>query len=297
MKQLTVDLKGKWGGDIGQKIEAQRSIINVLGQPNYKNLQGLNEEGIRSAVGLTADFMHDVGRAFTARKQALSEDGYTINTVVGANGMITIQSPNAPSKDIDDLNKKYASAWNAGVKAVANMHNSTWNETSQLLSEQHGATWGFTPGTNPLQGAAPTKKTSAVTGTRGQNETNPGNIKIAGQDKFASFDSPAEGIKAIKSQLVKYRTGTSQHVKTLPGGKAETPAQMLAIYNNQAEKGSATDKQYLENISKHSGLSVEELNQPINPNDNETWNDLVYGIIRAEGNRVSARQVRLALGE
>jgi hypothetical protein len=228
MKQLTVDLKGKWGGDIGQKIEAQRSIINVLSMPKYKNMQALNEEGIRSAVGLTADFMHDVGRAFTARKQALSEDGYTINTVVGENGLITIQSPDAPSKDIDDLNKKYATAWNSGVKAVANMHNSTWNETSQLLSEQHGATWGFAPGTNPLQGAAPTKN-------RQQSSTTDNSVisKIIGVESGGRAD--AKNPNSSATGLGQFTSGTwlstiSKHAPELTQGKSQE--EVLALRTN-----------------------------------------------------------------
>ena len=100
-------------------------------------------------------------------------------------------------------------------------------------------------------------------------------------------------MKAAYKQLQSYKNGTSAAVgnETL-----DTPAKMLAKWNNAAEKGSANDNVYLNNVKAYSGLSDEELRSPVSNKD--TWVDLIYGMSRAEGNKKLTRnEIRNAIGD
>lgn len=156
ISSATIALKDKMQGmDINQRIEAQRNIVNVIGMAKYKDVQVMDEEGKRHAHNITTDFMQYAGRAFNQRASALREDGYKINTEFMPNGQMMITSPDAPKNIVDDLNRKYASAWNSGVKSMSNIYKNTWKDASGMIVDLQGATWGISPGTNPIEGVVP----------------------------------------------------------------------------------------------------------------------------------------------
>lgn len=157
-----------------------------------------------------------------------------------------------------------------------------------MIRNNHGEALGLPP----TEGPSPSR--GETIGGRGQNPNNPGNIKVPGENKFQDFGSPGAGVKAIKSQLLKYHSGESKAAGV--GNRLITPEQMMGVYHSAAEKGSVSQEQYLNNISKFSGLSRDELSQPIDVNDSDTWNDLIYGIVKSESkNTLTRRDIRNAL--
>lgn len=233
------------------------------------------------------------GRFFRREVADMQERGLQVTTSFN-DGLIhfSVTKDGEVSPEQGKLNTKYGNAFNLGIKAYARLYKNTWKDTAEEILQRWGNQWYYNVQGGELQDLVPLQEQ----GSRGQNPNNPGNIKVPGENKFKDFGSPEAGIKAIKNQLLRYHSGESKAAGI--GNRLITPEQMLNVYHNPKEKGSINQEQYLKNIAQHSGLSLEELRQPIDPQDKDTWNDLIYGIIKAESkNTLTRRDIRLALGE
>ena len=291
-KQLTVDFADKhFAGDVEGKVRSQWDIIREIGKLKDTENVNLSTPDKASFTTMTRDFLNYAGTRFSREISSLEEGGkVNVITRFGKDGRMVIEAHGAAPGVERDLNTKYANAFNDAVQAFAAVHKNTWASSSEAIVRNYAEQWQFNDPGNPLLEIVKEKKTL---GNRGQNENNPLNLKEVGKDSFRSFDSREEGVKAAYSQLQSYKAGTSAAVgnQTL-----DTPTKMLAKWNNAAEKGSASDNAYLNNVKAYSGLSDEELRSPVNNKD--TWVDLIYGMARAEGNKKLTRnEIRNAIGD
>lgn len=294
VKKHTIDMKDRsFKTNIQDKIKAQWGIVSELGDEKHKGKISLDTESLMDATNITRDFLADAGKSFRREVDALNENpNVKVVTKIGKNGQMLIEAAGAPPGKERELNQKYAKAFNDGVKAMANIHNDSWGQASQTLIDNIRGDWYLNDPGNPLLNVGG----EVSVGKRGQNETNPGNIKVPGEDKFQKFESVQEGVGAIKKQLDLYHSGKSGAAGL--GNRLITPEQMLAKYHNSQEKGSISQEQYLKNIATHSGMSVSQLQEPIEAGDRESWVDLVYGIIKSESkNNITRKDVRQALNQ
>ena len=299
VKELTVDFADKhFGSDVAGKVAAQGSVIREIGKLKDMDNINLSTEDRASFRALTGDYLQYAGTKFSREVAKLEADyGVDVYTRFDKDGRMLVEQKAlngrqaiAPPSEITKLNALYATAFNDSVQAMAAIHKDSWASSSQTLVNNYADTWQFKDPGNPLLEIVKEKKTL---GSRGQNENNPLNLKEPGKNVFQSFGNREEGVKAAYKQLQSYKNGTSAAVgnETL-----DTPAKMLAKWNNAAEKGSANDNVYLNNVKAYSGLSDEELRSPVNNKD--TWVDLIYGMARAEGNKKLTRnEIRNAIGD
>lgn len=298
-KELTVDFADKhFGSDVTGKVRAQGDIIREIGKLKDMDNINLSTEDRASFRALTGDYLQYSGTKFSREVAKLEADyGVDVYTRFDKDGRMLVEQKAlngrqaiAPPSEITKLNALYATAFNDSVQAMAAIHKDSWASSSQTLVNNYADTWQFKDPGNPLLEIVKEKKTL---GSRGQNENNPLNLKEPGKNVFQSFGNREEGVKAAYKQLQSYKNGTSAAVgnETL-----DTPAKMLAKWNNAAEKGSANDNVYLNNVKAYSGLSDEELRSPVSNKD--TWVDLIYGMARAEGNKKLTRnEIRNAIGD
>jgi hypothetical protein len=289
-KQLTVDFADKnFGANVQQKVASQWDIIREIGKLKDTENVSLSTPDKASFTALTGDFLNYAGTRFNREITKLEEDpNINVITRFGKDGRMVIEAHGAPPGVERELNVKYANAFNDAVQAFAAVHKDSWASSSQSIINNYAQQWQFNDPGNPLIDLVKEKKTL---GPRGQNENNPLNLKSPGENKFQSFQNKSEGIKASYSQLLKYHDGSSANTDR----PLESPQEMLRLWNNQAEKGSATDKQYAANVAKYSGLDV---TKPIDRNDTDSWVDLIYGMSIAEGSKgLTRKEIRLALKE
>jgi hypothetical protein len=291
-KQMTVDFADKhFAGDVEGKVRSQWDIIREIGKLKDTENVNLSTPDKASFTTMTRDFLNYAGTRFSREIAKLEEDkNVNVITRFGKDGRMVIEAHGAAPGVERDLNTKYANAFNDAVQAFAAVNKNTWAASSEAIVRNYAEQWQFNDPGNPLLEIVKEKKTL---GSRGQNENNPLNLKEPGKNVFQSFGNREEGVKAAYKQLQSYKNGTSAAVgnETL-----DTPAKMLAKWNNAAEKGSANDNVYLNNVKAYSGLSDEELRSPVNNKD--TWVDLIYGMARAEGNKKLTRnEIRNAIGD
>ena len=294
VKKHTIDMKDRsFSANLQDKIKAQWGVVSELGDIKHKGKLNLDAASLMDATNITRDFLADAGKSFRREVDKLNEDpNIKVVTKLSKNGQMVIEAMGAPPGVESSLNQKYAKAFNDGVKAMANIHNDSWQQSSQTLLNNIKGDWYLNGPGNPLLEVGG----EVSGGKRGQNETNPGNIKVPGEDKFQKFESVQEGVGAIKKQLDLYHSGKSGAAGL--GNRLITPEQMLAKYHNSQEKGSISQDQYLKNIATHSGMSVSQLQEPIEAGDRESWVDLVYGIIKSESkNNITRKDVRQALNQ
>lgn len=291
-KQLTMDFADQhFGGDVEGKVKSQWDIIREIGKLKDTENVNLSTPDKASFTTMTRDFLNYSGTRFS-REIAELESSKNVNVITRFNkdGRMVIEAHGAAPGVERDLNTKYANAFNDAVQAFAAVNKNTWAASSEAIVRNYAEQWQFNDPGNPLLEIVKEKKTL---GSRGQNDNNPLNLKEPGQNVFQSFSNREEGVKAAYTQLQSYKNGTSAAV----GNQIlDTPAKMLAKWNNAAEKGSANDNVYLNNVKAYSGLSDEELRSPVSNKD--TWVDLIYGMARAEGSKKLTRnEIRNAIGE
>ena len=114
------------------------------------------------------------------------------------------------------------------------------------------------------------------------SKSNPLNIKVPGKETFQHFATPEEGVLAASRQLERYALGKTT------GKKLETLEGILGVWNNEKEKGSASNEDYLETVVQHSGLKPGVKLDMTNP---KTVAALIYGQSIAEGNRQDPNKV------
>lgn len=291
-KQLTVDFADKnFGSDVEKKVSSQWDIIREIGKlKNVDNIK-LDAEAMSSFTTMGRDFLDYAGTRFSREVSKLEEDPMVdIITKFGKDGRMTIEAidPNrtvSPSK-IAELNQKYANAFNDAIQSFAVINNDNWAGSSTEILNRYADKWQIKDPGNPLLEIAKQKK---LTGSRGQNPNNPLNLKVPGENKFQNFQDKSEGLRASYSQLLKYHDGSSANTDR----PLQTPLEMLRLWNNQAESGSATDRQYAQNVARYSGL---DLSQTIDKGDVDSWTDLLYGMAIAEGSKgVTRKEIRQAI--
>lgn len=240
-------------------------------------------------VGFDKNYSLGVGIESVDKALGVSQTQYPkAKFSVGEGGMLSVSVSNDKGDRFRRMwQSDVADRFNDVIRTYSNVTGLSYKEASKHVLSRFGSMLNMSEeDLKPLS-----------MGSRGQNVNNPGNIKVPGENRFQDFGSIDNGIKAVKDQLMKYFDGSSSHVKELSGGRAITPEQMLNIYHNPSEKGSVSQQQYLSNIAKHSGLTMQDLQNPIDPNDSSTWQDLIYGILKAESkNNITMRDVRRALG-
>lgn len=250
----------------------QRGIANAnttLGLPNQTV-----REGIEAVLPGTS---HVLGPT-----KELSARGYIL-----PNGLVGMETTNdAGNKYQDQFYNDVAKRYNDVIKTYANIANVSYKEASDLVLSRFGNMLNIPQEELPN---IPSRKKQTL-GTRGQNENNPLNLKEVGKDRFRSdFVNKKEGILASYKQLLKYHDGSSSQVEF----PLTTPELMLRKWNNQNEKGSASDSQYANNVANYSGLNLKE---PIDKNDVNSWADLLYGMAKAEGAKnITRSEIRASL--
>lgn len=217
---------------------------------------------------LAGQYLTFVGNAINSKSQGQNVQAKEIEGVG-----VTYKAPGNPELE-RQLNHLYANKVNKMIKVFTNIGGLSHGEAWNLIKTNYGSQIGLS---------------SETPGKRGQNENNPLNLKVPGENKFQAFPTKEAGIKASFSQLLKYNDGSSANVDR----PLTTPLEMLRVWNNAAEKGSATDKQYASNVARFSGL---DLSQDISPQDTDSWVDLLYGMAIAEGAKnVTRKDIRQSI--
>lgn len=213
---------------------------------------------------LTGQYVNFVGNAIRNKMQG---GNVQVNEIEGVG--VNFKAPGNLKLE-RELNHIYASKINKLTKVFMNVGGLSHGEAWGMIRNSHGNAFG-------LQSSTAGKP----------NASNPGNLKVPGKNEFQSFANPEEGIRAVAKQISLYATGQSKNVNN----PTPIPKDFLKIYNNQNEKGSATDSAYASNVSKFSGI---DLSQPL---DEADMVDLIYGIVKAENTNspLTRKDVRAAL--
>ena len=286
--------------NIDKKLEAQESFISEMGKPEYKGKLNFGTTVQTNATNIIRDYLVDAGTVFRREMDKWNNEPHSKNYSVKlstklVNGQLKVIGEGVDVRGIynrqtgqqiaDKIEASVGTAFNRGVKAMANLHDTNWERGSQQLLDAIDQDWYLPEGEGSLSSVGGVK-----VGKRGQNENNPLNLKEPGQDRFQQFGTKEDGIKASYNQLLRYYEGNSKNVS----GPTTVPADMLKIWNNASEKGSASDTQYANNVASFSGL---DLTQPIAKGDTGSWVDLIYGMAKAEGAKsITRNEIRKAIG-
>lgn len=257
--------------DVGRMFNQSIQDANSrLGMSNEALRFGL--PAVENAVGIGE------GQAVSAR------------VFINSGGLVGIETTNDPSnKYRDQWKDAVTDRYNNVIKTYANVAGVSVKEASDIVMSRYGTMLNIPEEELPKSPRPPLVSSAPVTGARGQNANNPLNLKEVGKDRFRSFASKQEGIQASYNQLLKYHDGSSANVDF----PTTSPKLMLRVWNNQAEKGSASDSTYANNVARLGGIDLE---QPIDRNDKDTWADLLYGMALAEGAKgITRKEIRVAL--
>ena len=138
-------------------------------------------------------------------------------------------------------------------------------------------------------------------GIRGFRNNNPGNLNYAGQrgakrengnGRFASFNTPEEGLAAMGRQLDLHFKGTSTIAKSRYGGKSMDTIEKIISAWAPPEDGNNTEK-YIADVSKSLGIGK---NQKLDLNDTKLKASLMHSIIQSENGSVPYTQAQLYAG-
>lgn len=259
-------------------------FIEMIGRSgNKEGIKNLDTNAREKAISLLHQHMTLAVNNLDRELSDARQQGGTIELRTIPDGRVTLFTSGTVNEQAsENIRRNYITRINNSIMAMSNLYGSSSKEAAQQLFSQYEPLKGLA-----LQKEGETKSTQKeVTGR--PNSSNPLNLTIPGkQGKFQSFDSQEEGIIAASKQIDRYVSGKTT------GTPLTTVEDIAGTWNNENEKGSASKKDYVANIVRHSGLDPKAT---LNLNDIQTKTDLIFGMSKAEGNHLTHRQIRLALG-
>jgi|SRR5687768_6896941 len=274
IETIWADTKSPKFSETGDKFQFYDSFVKAIGNQNNKEgFKGLSDVARGKASENLEEYMQLTLGGFKKDLAAVSGKGTEVKMSVLPDGRLNIQTSNPTDTDL--LLKKYGIRINEGLRAFSNLSGVDTKKAAEILYPQYDV----------LKDIVAPKETQA----EGKpNATNPLNLTIPGKvGKFQSFDNVEEGIRAASTQLDRYFTGKTT-------GKAlKTVSDIAGLWNNENEKGSASKKDYVATIVKHSGLDPDTTLDLTNPSVKA---DLIYGMAKAEGRNLRPSQILAALG-
>lgn len=279
IETIWADTKSQKFPSVEDKFKFYDGYMKALGnQANKDGFKGLSEVALGKASENLEEYMQLTLGGLQKDLAAASGKGTEVKLSMLPDGRLNIQTSNPTDTDL--LLKKYGIRINEGLRVFSNLTGTDTKKAAETLYQQYDV----------LKDISASKETQTAGKEKDgkPNETNPLNLTIPGKvGKFQSFENVEEGIRAASVQLDRYFTGKTT-------GKAlKTVSDIAGLWNNEKEPGSASKKDYVATIVKHSGLDPNETLDLTNPSIKA---DLIYGMAVAEGKRLRPSQILAALG-
>jgi len=200
--EMTVQFKEKnFKGSLGDKIKAQSEIVSEIGKIEYKDMINATPEAKKAFTDISRDYLSDAGKAFRRRVDTLSEAGVKVVTKFDGNGSMIITAEGASKAVETELNRKYAAAFNAGVKGFANMNAETWSDASGRILDQFAGDWYINDPGNPLLGVVK-QKGGATDDYFNRLISSESNFKNDAQNPNSSARGPAQFLNSTWMETV-----------------------------------------------------------------------------------------------
>lgn len=277
----------KEGEEVSSRHKSEYALANVA------DMGGL----VSGGAGLLADGANYLGMDSIAKKLTFDTADIAKSIDSKVSGVISLFSSDS-KKTVEGQIKQSETDKADIVKAVSDGADKTTKAINDLSTQMFGGKIGEDGIAVPVGGAMPVAPTENIFGdglniggknaqNRNFRNNNFGNLAYVGQkgarledanakgeQRFAKFDTPEEGMRALASQITSYSNGTS---KAANYQKLNTVESIISKYAPANENNT---KAYIANLSKSLGVSSTDQLDLTNP---QVMTKMIRGVSTIEG--------------
>ncbi|MCW6615851.1 hypothetical protein [Yersinia ruckeri] len=277
----------KEGEEISTRHKSEYALANIA------DMGGL----VSGGAGLLADGANYLGLDNIAKKLTFDTGDIAKSIDSKISSIISLFSSDSKKTSEEEIKQSEADKADV-VKAIADGADKTTKAVNDISSQMLGGTIGEDGIAVPAGGNMPITPTENIFGeglniggknaqNRNFRNNNFGNLayvgqkgarledaNAAGEQRFAKFDTPEEGMRALASQITAYSNGTS---KAANYQKLDTVESIISKYAPASENNT---KAYIANLSKSLGVNSSDHLDLTNP---QIMSKMIRGISTIEG--------------